>query len=640
MEWVPITEWLSRTTRMVSAKTAIEWGSRSATYHELERESDRIADVLFTQDGWKEESIVGILSASPFRLLSSIVGTLKAGGAFAPIDPLSPSKRIAAMLEKISPDCLLVDPERRELAVSLSKRLASKPRVFCGEEDQQLERAVATQKLFTKIEPNPEALCYLYFTSGSSGSPKAIAGRLKAIDHFVRWEIETFDVGPDSRVSQLAHAAFDAYLKDVFVPLCAGGTVCAPEDRNMVWQPDAFADWLDATRITHLHCVPSMFRSLLAANLNSDRFPDLRYVLLAGEPLLPSDADTWMTIFGERIRLVNLYGPSETTLIKLFHIVNESDRHARSVPIGRAMPGAAALVVDDSLAPCEPGILGEIWIRTPFRSRGYLNDIELTNEVFVPNPFTGDADDIIYKTRDYGRIREDGELEFLGRADGQVKIRGARIELNEIEDCLRRCHAVQDAAVIVTGDEREKSLRAFLVLGAGETTESVVRHASEWLPPYFIPSDFTVLESLPKTATGKVDRKTLTAMANKVREKSLRAEPLTALQEEISKIWVDVLKVSHVLSVDNFFHIGGHSLAILQVLTRLRQKFDIEMSIADMFVAPTLESFSRKVEQAMENNRSAYESEGHSEDQIAALQRDAGTNASEAGGWRESILPK
>lgn len=612
MEWIAVSEWFSQTSRTYPTKTAIEWADRGLSYSELEEEAAQVGAILSSQSGWAQEAVVAILTDSPFDLITSIIGILKAGGAFVPIDTTAPPSRIATLLEEALPSYILHSPRYADLALRLSTAVLSKPDTLCLSELEESLRGV-TAADSQVAQQKPDAMCYLYFTSGSNGKPKAVAGRLKAIDHFVRWEIEKFAVGPDSRISQIANVAFDAYLKDAFVPLCAGATMCVPEDRAIVWQPEAFADWLDESRITHLHCVPSIFRSLLQAQLATDRFQSLQYVLLAGEPVLASDVDRWMEVFGERIRLVNLYGPSETTLIKLFHVVTPADRRARVVPIGRPMPDTAALIVDETSTPCPPRVVGEIWIRTPYRTHGYYRREDLTDEAFIVNPFTGDPNDFIYKTGDYGRIREDGEFEFSGRADGQVKINGARIELGEIEDVLRRSDLVRDAVVLPINKPTVSSLRAFVVMDDRGTVDELARHVSEWLPSYMIPADFVRLPELPKTATGKVDRKALLSIPEPTAI-SGGQKALTPLQRDIAGIWAAVLKKPDIQAGDNFFQIGGHSLTIFQVMSRIRQKFSVEMSVADMFVAPTLEMYSARVQQLLECDRQAmpdrYESAG------------------------------
>src|SRR6185503_20526685 len=224
--------------------------------------------------------------------------------------------------------------------------------------------------------------CYVYFTSGSTGRPKAIAGRLKGIDHFIRWQIKTLGLGPDTRVSQLLPPTCDGSLRDMFIPLCAGGTACAPEEDN---DTRKLIQFLDRERISVIHCVPSLFRSLLNEKLTDSNFRSLKHILISGEPLLPADVKRWTDIFGERVQVVNLYGPPETTMARFAYFVKASDQERRSIPVGKPIEGAAAMVVDKRGRPCARGNIGEIYIRTPYRALGYYNDAESTRESFIQN---------------------------------------------------------------------------------------------------------------------------------------------------------------------------------------------------------------------------------------------------------------
>src|SRR6185436_8849290 len=217
---------------------------------------------------------------------------------------------------------------------------------------------------------SPDDPCSIYFTSGSMGRPKAILGRLKGIAHFARWEAEALGVKRGTRVSRLASPSFDGFLKDAFVPLCAGGVVCSPESRGLVLEPSRLIDWVDVEKVEVLHLVPSVLRSILNEKLDAECFAALKWVVLAGEPLLPADVRRWREIFGDRVRLVNLYGPTETTVTKLFHFVEAADSERPSVPIGKPMPGAAAMIVGSGGQLCKPGVVGEIYISTPYRALG------------------------------------------------------------------------------------------------------------------------------------------------------------------------------------------------------------------------------------------------------------------------------
>ena len=440
---------------------AIDQSVERVTYGELERRSNQVANRL-RRKGMERGAMVGILAGNPIPMITAMLGVLKAGGVFVPLDPAFPDKRLQMMVEQVRPTMYAVERQQEEKAEQLRGKGPAAIVCLDGEEMQGEDESCP------EVECGGDDACSVYFTSGTTGRPKAIVGRLKGIDHFARWEAEVLGVGVGTRVSQLASPSFDGFLKDVFVPLCVGGVVCAPETRKVVQEAGRLIDWVDVEGVEVLHCVPSVLRGMLKEGLEEEYFGELRWVVLAGEALAPADVKRWKEVFGERIGLVNLYGPTETTVTKLYYFVQPGDEHRPSIPIGKPMPDTAALVVNTRAVSASPGS-GEIYIRTPYCSLGYYGEPGLTGEVFVANPFSGDEEDVIYKTGDYGRMLEDGNLEYLGRRDQQVKVRGVRVELVEVENLLRECGEVRDVAVVDREDgEGTKYLCAYVVLGEGE----------------------------------------------------------------------------------------------------------------------------------------------------------------------------
>ncbi|HEX8148208.1 MAG TPA: amino acid adenylation domain-containing protein [Pyrinomonadaceae bacterium] len=598
-------------------RVAFERGGRLVTYRELEDESNRLANFLISS-GAEKGSIVAIMAADPARVLASIIAVLKAGCVFAPFDPLMPDKRLKAMAGQITPRWFVIEAEHFGRVSEITAGTGGGVRVVCADGAEPgggtrgpltvvggLARYTRTER--PAVESEPDDMCSIFFTSGSTGVPKGIAGRLKGIAHFALWEAGALGVTAGTRVSQLTSPCFDGFLKDVFVPLCAGGTTCAPESREVALDARALAEWIGASRINVLHCVPSLFRSLTNVGLGPDDFPDLRHVVLAGEPLLPADVGRWADVFGERIRLLNLYGPTETTVTKLFHFVRASDRERRRVPIGKAMPGAAALVVDERGGVCPPGEVGEILIRTPYRALGYYNRPELTAAAFVPNPFGDDPRDVVYRTGDYGRLLEDGDLEFVGREDQQVKIRGVRIELGEVENLLRAHGGVRDVAVIDREDSvGNKYLCAYVVLAGGVEPDALKEHLALSLPAFMMPSAFVRLDALPRTLNGKLDRKALPAPGTAAAGAGdAYVPPRTASEEVVAGVWADVLGVERVGVHDNFFDLGGHSLLATQVISRVRSALGAEVALRRLFEGPTVVALAAAAESALRDGAAA-----------------------------------
>lgn len=582
MSYQSIQEMFSEAAKRFKDNVAIGYANHATTYGALETKANKLANFLIAS-GAPKGSIVAVLIEDPVQVIAAIIGILKAGCVFVPLDPSIPEKRLEVMVAEVSPRWFLFESRFNGIA----ERIAG---------DTARRIAVEDYSSFDNSEPpaiayDPNDQCYVFFTSGSTGKPKGIVGRLKGIDHFIKWEIKALGLSEGVRVSQLTTPAFDAVLRDIFVPLCAGGTICIPPGRDTILDIKKLIDWIDIEGVNVIHCVPSIFRAVVNENVNSDYFAELTHILMAGEPLLPRDVGKWHEKFGDRVQLVNLYGPSETTMTKFAYFVKPGDGELESIPIGKPIEGCAAVLVDAENKVCAPGTVGEIYIRTPFRTHGYFNQPELTQQVFVPNPFNNDPNDVVYKTGDLGRVMADGNFEFLGRRDSQVKIRGTRIELSEIDKLLRAHEAVKDLAVIDREDASgNKFLCAYVVLGQPVETGEFRDYLSSRLPAEMLPSAFVVMDKLPRTISGKVDRKALPAPGQ------LRAElekiftpPRTPIETTLVEIWSEVLGVDRVGIDDNFFEMGGHSLLVFQVISRVREAFGVDLPLRTLFESPTVE---------------------------------------------------
>lgn len=608
MKFEAIHQWFSQTAEKFSAEIAIQSAEQRVTYSELERDSNRLANFLLTS-GIAKGSAVMILAEHSVAVMTAILGILKAGCVFVPLDPRIPEKRLEALTRIISPEWFVIESAFAEKLFNITRDLPTTAGVICldgqpaGDDQTHNVRyenyAEFAESAPPAVESQPDDMCYVYFTSGSTGTPKGIAGRLKGIDHFVRWEINTLGLGPKTRVSQFTTASFDAFLRDMFVPLCTGGTACVPSDRESILDTRNLIDWIDDQQINLIHCVPSLFRTVLNEELKPENFRSLKHILLSGEPLLPSDVKRWTSVFGDRVQLVNLYGPTETTMTKFFYFVQPSDSERRSIPIGKPMEGARALVLDEKGNVCPPGKVGEIHIRTPFRSLGYYGQPELTSEVFIKNPFSQAPGDIIYKTGDLGRLLEDGNFEFLGRRDQQVKIRGVRIELGEIESLLREHPSLKDAAVVDREDTSgHKYLCAYVVFEGEDQTAALRDFLAASLPDYMVPAAFVALDKLPRTINGKVDRRALPATAQSAINMNTYVAPRTPVEVTLAEIWTRLLGIEQVGINDNFFQIGGHSLLATQLLSRVRESFNVALPLRSLFDTPTVAGLALTITQA------------------------------------------
>ena len=602
MSYESVQETFSRMAAQFGPRPAIDRAGRQISYATLEAESNRLANYLIERGAGKG-TMVGLLTEDPIRIVTGILGVLKAGAVFIPLDPTFPEGRLRTMTECVDPQWYVT--EGRYIDTLSRRRSDENPDVrVVSFDDPQYASYEQTQH--PNVPSDPDAPCSIYFTSGSTGKPKAILGRLKGIDHFMRWEIDAVGAGPGTRVSQLASPAFDGFLKDVFVPLCSGGTVCAPENRDIILDAWALADWLDVEQIEVLHCVPSLFRALLNEKLNSRYFEALKCIVMTGEPLYPADVKRWLDVFGDRARLFNIYGTTETTLSHFAYEIKPEDVERPSIPVGKPIDGSSPLVIDSRGELCGLGAVGEIHIRWPYRSHGYYNAPELTREVFVQNPLSDDPNDIVHKTGDYGRILKGGDLEHLGRRDQQVQIRGVRVELGEIENLLRAHEAVADVAVVDRDDnDGNKFLVVYVTMNNGTGSDVLRHYLSDRLPVTMLPSAFVELDQLPRTLNGKIDRKALPALeAIKAEAAANQNTKLTPIEEIVAGIWSEVLRLPAISRNGNFFNLGGHSLLVTQVLARVRDYLKIELPVRSIFEAPSLAEFSQVVQEQLSHGQS------------------------------------
>ena len=600
MSFRSVQETFSEMAAQFGPQVAIERGGRWVTYQSLETESNRLANFLL-EGGAGQGVMVGLMTEDPVSIITGILGVLKAGAVFVPLDPTFPDGRLRIMSDQVQPQFYVTETRHLPKLDKLREQANREAKIVCfdGGEYQNYQRTE-----HPGVASDPDAPCSIYFTSGSTGKPKAILGRLKGIDHFMRWEIKAVGAGPGTRVSQLASPSFDGFLKDVFVPLCVGGVVCAPESRDIILDTWALADWLDVEQVELLHCVPSVFRALLNEGLNSRYFEAMKCVVMTGEPLYPADVKRWRDTFGDRIRLFNIYGTTETTLSHFAYEIKSEDADRPSIPVGRPIDGGPPLVIDTKGKLCGLGAVGEVHIRTEYRSHGYYNEPELTREIFIQNPLSDDPNDLVHKTGDYGRILKSGDLEHLGRRDQQVQIRGVRVELGEIENLLRGHEAVADVAVIDRDDpEGNKLLVAFVTLSNGTGTDALRQYVADRLPPTMLPSAFIELDELPRTLNGKIDRKALPDLELLQAERELEAGKMTPVEEIVAGIWCEVLRLPSIARHGNFFNLGGHSLLVTQVLARVREYLKVEVPVRSIFEAPTLEQFARLIEEQISHGQ-------------------------------------
>ncbi len=573
------TDLIARWARQQPQQPAIEWGEQTVSYHELYVRAETIAQRLLSQ-GIQPGDVVAISSTRSIELVASLIGVLLSGGVFLTLEPSLPPQRRMIMLTAAQARYLLD---------------------LTGDGTAWLTHEIACQIITTDpaagasrtSEPDhplptlsPQDAAYIFFTSGTTGTPKGVTGSHKGISHFVHWQRKTFAIGSSDRIAQLTSLAFDALLRDVFLPLTSGAVLCIPTEPE---ESDLPA-WLEQKQITVLHLVPSRAKTWLAADTMP--LPAMRWLFFSGEPLTEQLINRWRKTFGADGKIVNLYGATETTMIKCYYPVPTTP-HPGVQPVGRPLPDTQALIFRDQQR-CGIGEPGEVVIRTPFRTRGYLN---APNKCFVQNPCTHDAQDLLYYTGDQGRYRPDGTLEILDRLDHQIKIRGVRLEPQEIEAILNSYPAARESVVIAYEREGDKQLAAYIVADTSIEKHAMRSFLTPRLPHYMIPNLFIQIEDLPLTSSGKINRRALPAPADTQITETAPVMPQTKAQQQIAAIWQEVLKREQVGIHDNFFDLGGHSLLMAQIYNKLREIWPEKLSMVTLFQYPTIQPLAEYLSQ-------------------------------------------
>jgi polyketide synthase PksJ len=589
--------------------TSIQQGEHAITYGQLNMSAGHIADWIATQ-GMENHEPVGVFSENRSLIITAIIGILKAGKVFVPLDTANPHQRQEQLIRLTGLKHILTDETTHEKYIE--RPIASENNVRLQRIEKLLEpRSTAnrpTGNTNSKISYAPEDPIYIYFTSGTTGLPKGVVGKNKSLTHYSQWEVEAFNFKPHQRFSQMATPGFDAFLKEVFVTLFAGGTLYIPQNPKEIMDPETLLHWMKRNRIEIFHGVPGIFRLLNTPQQTPENLQSLKYVLLSGEPIQPSELKHWYEVHGERIRLVNLYGTTETTILSSSYNIRPEDVDRKRIPIGKPIKGTRLIILNENMGLCAKGEVGEIYIRTPYRTHGYYKDPEQNRRRFVPNPFNPKPEDIIFRTGDRGRMLPDENIEVLGRMDRQVKIRGIRIELEEIESRLQMHPAVTEAAVIKRRQNNQNEMLCAYIKATAPNTvkdeenrdndinnirnnieEQVQHYLKETLPEYITVATLTVMEKIPKKANGKIDYDTL---PDPLREAEQAYEaPGNDEEHKLAEIWAEVLGIEDITTIGiktPFFHLGGNSLNSVTLAAKINRAYNIEFTLPEIFAHPTI----------------------------------------------------
>ncbi|MGH8547300.1 MAG: amino acid adenylation domain-containing protein [Methylococcales bacterium] len=564
---------------------AVVHEDRQLSYRELNARANRIGHYLQAL-GVGPESLVGLCVQRSLELVVGILGILKAGGAYEPIDPNYPEERIAFMVEDAALSLVLT--HRATLPTIIE--VVPDGMVVVNLESEW-EKIARCSDYTLPCQVVPENLAYVIYTSGSTGKPKGVAVTHGNVLASTRARLSYYEE-PIERFLLLSSFAFDSSVAGIFWTLCQGGSLRLPDDETHL-VPEGLVELIGREAVTHLLCLPSLYRLILECG--GKRLTTLRTIVVAGEAC-------WSDLIGRhyqalpQVSLFNEYGPTEGTVWSSVYRFQPEDAQT-TVPIGRPISNIRIYLMDAHLNPVPIGVPGELYIGGAGLARGYLNRPALTAARFIPNPF-GEPGSKLYRTGDLARYRPDGNIEYLGRSDHQVKIRGYRIEPAEIEATLARHPKVKQAVVIAREDTPgNKRLVGYVAGNEPEpTVEELGTILKETLPNYMVPSAFVFLEALPLTPNDKVDRKALPEPDAGSQSAHRYVAPRTPTEEILSGIWAEILGVERVGIHDNFFEVGGHSLLLMQLLSKIQATFNGKLSLRNLLERPTVAGLAGLIE--------------------------------------------
>lgn len=535
--------------------------ARDATcsYGQLEQVSQGIAAFLIGQGATASDRVV-IVSGRCAGLVYAMLGALRAGLTFTVADVAYPPARVAQIIRALQPAYVLlcgeavVDLNPGHLQ-STPPRVVRIPEIPAG----VLQAFPDVQSVLPEVDPRAPA--YVTFTSGSTGEPKGIVTNHAPLVHFIEWHTRRHSFTRDDRFSLLSGLGHDPVYRDVFTPLSLGAAVNIPA-QSVVIDPAALAKWINESAISVIHLTPPLGKLIeTGAKFNGLQFNALRFFFWGGDAL-SSTLYEQIRVIAPNAVSVNFYGTTETPQAMAFHQVDPHANNAR-IPLGKGIEGAQLLVVNDSNQLVGEGDAGEILIRSPYLSLGYWNDKAQTNEKFVENPFTHVADDLCYKTGDLGTYLSDGSVLFLGRGDSQVKIRGHRIELSEIEVAVSRHSRIKQCVVSSVVDSSPVRLVAYCVATTPVTSLELREHVSRELPDYMVPALFVFVDAIPLTPNGKIDRRALPPINLEATSSNL-SQDLSPVVAKLAAAWADILEVPHIDAHLSFVELGGDSLSFVQ----------------------------------------------------------------------------
>ncbi len=566
------------------AQVALKEENRVLCYKELNSEANRLARTLLSHCGERTEPIV-LLFENGISMLSAILGVLKSGKLYVALDPSYPTARIATILDDSHARVIITNVRNSSLSHTLAQNTCQVIKL------EELDSHISDENLELAI--SSDSLAAIFYTSGSTGQPKGILKNHRSLLHLAMFHSDELHLGPHDRLSLLFSCSFGASISVIYGALLNGARLCfyASKELGLI----QLATWLREEDITFLLAPVALFRQFLTTLTSTARFPKLRFVVLTGQTLHPKDVKQFRQYFPGNCTLINRLALSETSVITQYRIEHDTAVPHDLVPVGYPLDEVDVRILDETQQDVGVGEIGEIAVQSRYLSPGYLNDPELTRQKFLPDPEGGDKR--ICLTGDLGRMRPDGCLEYLGRKDFQVKIRGYRVELMEVEVALHALATVKETVVTVCDDQcGEKQLVAYCVpvIHAAPTISDLRRTLAEKLPGYMIPSKFVLLDALPLTSTGKVNRDALPAPdASRPDLSTPFLAPRNDLERQLAKICEEVLGIHPVGVKDNFFDLGGNSISFVRLLTEIEHLLGNALPANDLLATPSIEKISK-----------------------------------------------
>ncbi|MCR8937086.1 non-ribosomal peptide synthase/polyketide synthase [Brevibacillus laterosporus] len=571
---------------------AVVFGEEKLTYQDLHEKANHVA-ALLQERGVGANKIVGIMTPPSLEMMIGIMGIWRAGGAYLPIDPDAPQERISYMLEDSDVDVVVTLSDlSNTLPTSVSTLSLDREMI---NQDLQLPKA-------TKVDS--ENLAYVIYTSGTTGMPKGVQIAHRNVINYVSAFSRQANVTFEDRTVLVSSYAFDLGYTGIFSAILSGSQLHVLTKDEYI-NTERLLAYMSENQITYVKMTPSLFSVIVQSEsfMMTNHCDSLRLIVMGGEPIRVTDVMTYLAKY-PAAQVMNHYGPTETTIGCITHLLtaDNSNEFANRPFIGKPIANTQVYVLDARGQLVPPGIVGELCISGEGVSKGYLNQPSLTDEKFVSNPFISDTS--MYRTGDLARYFLNGNVEFLGRADHQVKIAGYRIELGEIEKQIIQHKSIKEAVVIAEQEEQSHSLYAYFVSEQEITVSELREHVGSVLPTYMIPAYFVRMDKIPLTPNGKVDRKALPKPTGTIVTGVEYVAPRNQIEMKVSGIWNEVLSVNKIGVEDNFFELGGHSLKAMNMISKLNKVFQVEVPFKMIFENPTIAKLAQYITHAEKGNYS------------------------------------